>query len=290
MVDRPDLALSFDVEEWFQTHAAESGYPRACWSHMESRLAAPMARILSLLSRYGGRATFFFLGWIVERMPDLAERVVREGHELASHGYGHGQITFQDRREFAADLDRAEDAFGRAGLPGPRGYRAPSFTVVSETTWALRELSSRGYRYDSSVYPMFKHRYGFPHMPLRPFLFQGNDFRILELPMAVAPVLGVRLPVAGGAYMRFLPGQLFRALLGRISAGGRTPVMYMHPWELDGGMRLSRCTPLQRIRQETGAGRRAHRKLEAVLRRFRGIALEDLARRSSSARLQRIVI
>ncbi len=291
MVDpRPKAAVSFDVEEWFQTQAAESHYPSGDWATMESRLVEPMQYILAALARFRCRATFFFLGWVVERMPDLARRVLEEGHELASHGYGHGRITFQERAGFAEDLQRAEEAFRRAGLPSPRGYRAPSFTIVRETTWALGELSARGYRYDSSVYPMFRHRYGFPRMPLQPFIFQGEGFSLLELPMAVAPVLGLKLPVAGGAYMRFLPGLLFEALLRRVADSGRVPVLYLHPWELDDGMRLARCSRFQRIRQETGTGFAARRKLEAVLRRFRGIPLRELAEGCRSLDLRSIPI
>jgi len=285
---RPRAAFSFDVEEWFQTQAAGKAYPPGQWNRMGSRLQEPMDYLLSTLSRFGCRATFFFLGWIVERMPALAHRALQEGHEVASHGYAHGEITFQDRRSFARDLHRAESAFRAAGLPPPRGYRAPSFTIVRETTWALRELSSCGYAYDSSVYPMFRHRYGFPRTPLEPFLFQGEGFSLLELPMAVAPVLGLRLPVAGGAYMRFLPLGLLRGLLRRVTSAGRTPVLYLHPWELDGGMRISDCSRIQRLRQETGSGRRARRKLERLLRSFRGIPLAELAEMSRSARLRRV--
>ncbi|MFO7948905.1 MAG: DUF3473 domain-containing protein [Candidatus Fermentibacteraceae bacterium] len=287
---RPEAAFSFDVEEWFQTQAAGHAYPPGQWNEMESRLEEPMDYLLSTLSRFGCRATFFFLGWIVERMPALADRVLQEGHEVASHGYAHGEITFQDRSSFAHDLHRAEEVFRAAGLPSPRGYRAPSFTIVPETTWALRELSARGYGYDSSVYPMFRHRYGFPRTPLGPFFFQGEGFSLLELPMAVAPVLGQRLPVAGGAYMRFLPLALLRALLGRVTSAGRTPVLYLHPWELDGGMSISGCSRIQRLRQETGAGRGARRKLEHLLASFGGITLSELAERSRSSRLQRVDI
>lgn len=287
---RPEAAFSFDVEEWFQTQAAGNAYPPEQWNDMESRLEEPMGYLLSTLSRFDCRATFFFLGWIVERMPALADRVLQQGHEVASHGYAHGEITFQDRSSFARDLDRADEVFRAAGLPPPRGYRAPSFTIVRETTWALRELSARGYGYDSSVYPMFRHRYGFPRTPLGPFLFRGEGFSLLELPMAVAPVLGLRLPVAGGAYMRFLPLGLLRGLLGRVTSAGRTPVLYLHPWELDGGMSIADCSRIQRLRQETGAGRGARRKLEHLLRTFRGITLSELAGRSRSSRLQRVDI
>lgn len=277
MVSRPRVGLSFDVEEWFQTQAAEEGYPPEGWNDCESRLSEPMEYLLQLLDRTGSKATFFFLGWVVERMPRLAAKVVEAGHELGSHGYGHGCITLQTRAQFAEDLTRAEEAFERAGLPSASGYRAPSFTVVSETTWALEELSRRGYAYDSSVYPMFRHRYGFPAVPLSPFLFTSAEFSLLELPMAVSPLLGVRLPVAGGAYLRFMPASLFRAMLRRIVADGRTPVLYLHPWELDGGMRIGRCSRLQRLRQETGSGRSARRKLEELLESYRGSSLAAIA-------------
>ena len=278
MVDgRPRAALSFDVEEWFQTSAASAAYGTSEWRSLESRVQEPMEYLLKALRSHGATATFFFLGWVVERLPNLARMVLDDDHELASHGYGHGQITFQSPVQLTEDLELCERAFANAGLPRPRGYRAPSFTVVRETTWALRVLSEKGYVYDSSVYPMFRHRYGFPQVPIRPFLFSGEDFSLLEMPMAVCPFLGARLPAAGGAYLRFMPGLLFRFLLSRVSKSGRTPVLYMHPWELDGGMRLCRSSLLQRFRQESGSGRPARRKLESILERYSCVPLRSLA-------------
>jgi polysaccharide deacetylase family protein (PEP-CTERM system associated) len=274
----PDaIALSFDVEEWFQTETASRYYPRKEWEGLDGCLERTVPRILELLRNSGSRATFFFLGWVVDQAPHLPRAVMEEGHELASHGYSHRLLTDMTAEELGEELRLTGAAFQSAGLPRPRGFRAPSFTMVSETLWAVDQLSKQGYLYDSSVYPMFRHRYGMPGAPLAPFRLPGPKSEITELPMAIATVGPTRFPVAGGAYLRFTPPWLYLALLRKVRRQGRVPVLYLHPWELDPLHGLGRAGLSSRIRQGFRTGPATERTLSRILDIFKSVSLLDLA-------------
>ena len=275
-VPRPAVGLSFDIEEWFQSSAARKSCPASSWNEMEPQASRTVRTVLDLLARHRANATFFMLGWIMERFPEIVREIVAAGHEIACHGWAHLDLTRQDRSSFAVELTRFREISDRLSLPPPEGFRAPSFSILPETAWAVDELVAQGYLYDSSVYPMFRHRYGIPYSPLEPFILRGRDAGILELPMAsVRTPLG-KLPVAGGAYLRFMPGLLHRILLRSIVRAGRVPVLYLHPWELDRRNVSSGMSVLQRFRQHHNSGRVTIARLEAILRRYRGIPLREI--------------
>ncbi|MBD3369323.1 DUF3473 domain-containing protein [Candidatus Fermentibacteria bacterium] len=274
----PDaIALSFDVEEWFQTEAAARYYPRKEWDALDSGLDRAVTRILKFLRGSNGNATFFFLGWVVDRFPDLARTVMQEGHEVSSHGYSHRLLTEMTGEEFGEELRLTTAAFESAGLPPPRGFRAPSFTLVSETLWAVDKLCEHGYLYDSSIYPMFRHRYGMPGAPLAPFRLLGNECSVLELPMAIVTAGRTRFPVAGGAYLRFTPKWAYLALLRKVRRQGRIPVLYLHPWELDPEHNLRRAGISSQVRQGFRTGRATESTLGRMLEEFTPVPLATLA-------------
>jgi polysaccharide deacetylase family protein (PEP-CTERM system associated) len=226
-------AMSIDLEDWFCVHNLSSAIARTDWKRCDLRVAASTRRILELLSKHDTRATFFVLGWIADRLPDLVREVEDGGHEIASHGYGHQLLTEMTPEEFADDLDRALDALARCGVRGPvAGYRAPSFTVVERTkAWAYDALERRGFAYDSSVFPVgFHPDYGVPDAPLVPY--RATE-RLREVPIACVELFGKRLPVGGGGYFRLLPYRYTRAGLAACNTAGRPAVFYLHPWEFD---------------------------------------------------------
>jgi polysaccharide deacetylase family protein (PEP-CTERM system associated) len=280
---RPLVGLSFDIEEWFQSSAARRACPESSWSDMAIRSPDLVKTILSLLEHHRAHATFFILGWIMERSPETVHAIVDAGHEIASHGYGHLDLTRQDRGSFALELTRFREICDRLSLPPIEGFRAPSFSIMPETVWAVDELVSHGYRYDSSVYPMFRHRYGIPYSPLEPYMLKGFDAEILELPMASLRTALGKLPVAGGAYMRFMPASLHRLFLRLISRAGRVPVLYLHPWELDTMNTSRKMSPFQRFRQHHNSGMGTIAKTSSILRRYRAVPLREL---SAAAREQ----
>jgi polysaccharide deacetylase family protein (PEP-CTERM system associated) len=227
-------AFSTDVEDYFQVEALRGFCPRARWESFEDRTVANTERILALLDRHGARGTFFVLGWTATRHPDLVRRIAAAGHEVASHGFDHELIYNQDPVAFRSDVRRArgvlQDLIGR----GVYGYRAPSYTIVERTRWALPILAEEGYLYDSSVFPIHRRRYGMPRAPRFPWRVTLADGRgLAEFPLPTIHCGLFNLPATGGAYLRLLPFSLQRWALGRMRAKRRPFVLTVHPWELD---------------------------------------------------------
>jgi polysaccharide deacetylase family protein (PEP-CTERM system associated) len=276
---RSEIAISFDVEEWFQTQATRKWYPDSKWDKMEGRVNSILETILQILDEHHSKATFFFLGWIVERYPEIVHRIVSMGHEVGYHGYSHKELTSLTREEFSRNADRFFSLIDSLSIPAPVGFRAPSFSMKSDTSWAVDEIVNRGFIYDSSVYPMFKMRYGIPDAPRIPFNLQGHDRSILELPLASFKFLGTKFPVAGGAYIRFYPGLLHRMLLRSISESGIIPVLYFHPWEIDSMNISGSMNFFQRVRQHHNSGQNTITKLRRILKSYRGITLRELSER-----------
>jgi polysaccharide deacetylase family protein (PEP-CTERM system associated) len=223
--------MSVDVEDWFCVHNLSRLIPYADWDKCESRVERSTTRLLDLFAKHHVEATFFVLGWVADRFPDLVREIERRGHEVATHGYSHQLLTFMQPEEFRADLQRSLVALARATSQEVRGFRAPSFSLTKKTLWAVDILRESGIQYDSSVFPVAFHPdYGIADAELRPHrLAEG----LTELPMGVAEVLGRRVPCSGGGYFRLYPYALTRALMRRCNQQGRPVMFYLHPWEAD---------------------------------------------------------
>ena len=230
---KPMHCLSFDVEEHFQVSAFWSEARRQQWDKYESRVENNTRKLVELLAQHDTKATFFVLGWVAERYPGLVKMLVGQGHEIASHGYGHELITGQTPGMFRDDVRKAkgilEDICGKRVY----GYRAPSFSITKDTKWAIPVLIEEGYLYDSSIFPVLHDRYGMPDATPTIHLLRGEVGCIWEVPPSTTNILGVRFPVAGGGYFRLFPYPILRQLLKRIERAGHPLVMYLHPWELD---------------------------------------------------------
>jgi polysaccharide deacetylase family protein (PEP-CTERM system associated) len=224
-------ALTIDVEDYFQVSALAPHIPRAEWERMPRRVEHNIDRVLALLADSGSKATFFTLGWIAERCPGLVARIVAEGHEVASHGYGHHRATDQTRAEFSTDIRMAKALLEDLCGAEVKGYRAPSFSVGATNAWAFECIAEAGYRYSSSVYPIRHDHYGMPDAPRFPY--RPHD-AVLEIPVTTARVLRTNFPAGGGGYFRLMPYALSRTLIRRVNEAERRPaVFYFHPWELD---------------------------------------------------------
>ena len=225
--------LSFDVEEHFQVSAFDSSRRRNHWNTSESRVERSTHLILEILALRKVRATFFILGWIAERHPGLVKVIADQGHEVASHGYGHELITAQTPPFFREDIRKAKQILEDLVGGTVAGYRAPSFTITTETKWALPILAEEGYLYDSSIFPILHDRYGM--YGVNPWCHQihTNSGSLWEVPPSTAMLAGVRIPVAGGGYLRLFPYAMLKRLLLRVEQEGQPLVMYLHPWELD---------------------------------------------------------
>jgi len=271
-------ALTVDVEEWFQVANFRGVFARAAWDSAPSRIDVGMDRILALLEKRGARATFFFLGWIAERRPDLVRTCLAAGHEVASHGYEHLFLQDLGREALDGDLARTERALAAAGAPRPLGFRASTFTLTRATWWAFDVLAARGYRYDSSVHPVRHPVYGVPDFePGISRVKAGDGREIVEFPVATLRCLGRNLPVGGGGYFRLLPGWATRAAVARLERSGRPAAIYLHPWELDPAQPRVAAGLLAGFRHRVNLARTEPR-LDALLARFRfGTMRESLA-------------
>ena len=261
-------AMSVDIEEYFQVGAFENTIPRDAWETIGSRVEHNTGRVLDLFAGAGVRATFFTLGWVAERHPRLIQRIVREGHELASHGYAHDRVHTFTPDQFRADLARARGLLEDAGGVPVRGYRAPSFSIGKANAWALTVLAEEGYEYSSSVAPIAHDHYGWPNAPR--FAFRpvpGHD--LIEIPITTARAGG--RPVSfGGGFFRLLPYAFARWALAQVNRrDGEAAVFYFHPWEIDPGQPRVEGAPLRsRVRHYTNLGAMAG-KLRRLMTDFR---------------------
>lgn len=228
----PVNAMSVDVEDWFQVSAFEGHIDRADWDRLACRIPANVERILGMFDEAGVKATFFTLGWVAERYPELVRRIVAEGHELASHGMRHVRVTQQTREEFAADCRQARALLEDVGGVAVRGYRAASYSIGRNNLWALDELAAAGYRYSSSIFPIRHDHYGMPEAPR--FAFHPQGLTLLEVPVTTVALQGRKFPCGGGGWFRLFPYALSRWALRRVNrVDGESAVFYFHPWEID---------------------------------------------------------
>ena len=229
------IALTIDVEDYFQVSAFSPHIARDSWDHMPCRVERNVDAILEILDERRAQATFFTLGWMAERYRDMVRSIVAQGHELASHGYAHQRATDQSPQEFYQDITRAKSLLEDVGGVAVQGYRAPSFSIGRTNLWAQSTLKKAGYRYSSSVYPIRHDHYGMPDAPRFAFYPEGAD-GLLELPVTTVSLFNRNLPAGGGGYFRLLPYSVSRWCLRRVNTVDRQPcIFYFHPWEIDPG-------------------------------------------------------
>ena len=267
-------AMTVDVEDYFQVSALAPQIARSEWERMPCRVERNVERILELLAGAAARATFFTLGWIAERYPQLVRRIAAAGHEIASHGYEHRRASEQTEEEFRADIRRAkallEDIIGSE----VKGYRAPSFSIGAATPWAFDCIAQAGYRYSSSVYPVRHDHYGAPDAPRFAYRPQAG---VLEIPISTARLAGNNLPAGGGGYFRLFPYALSRSLIRRVNRDDRqAAIFYLHPWELDPQQpRIAGTTLKTRFRHYLNL-HRTEARLRQLLRDFTWRRMDSL--------------
>ena len=262
-------ALTVDVEDWYQVSAFDHLVERSTWDTYPSRVVGNTMRLLDLLDRHDVRATFFTLGWVAERHPELVQSMHEAGHEVASHGYEHRLVYDLTPEAFRDDLVRAQEALEAAAPVKIRGFRAPSFSIRPDTRWAYDVMRDLGYTYSSSVFPVRHDRYGIPSFPRRPVQLTDAQGRTMwEFPMTTLRVFGRNVPAAGGGWMRLLPPAVMRRAILRANAAGGPAIVYLHPWEIDPDQpRMTHASRTARFRHTVNLSGMAGR-LEALLQRF----------------------
>lgn len=228
--------MTIDVEDYYHVSAFEGVVEKKDWSSLESRVDVSTRKVLSIFDQHDVKATFFILGWVAEKYPELVRVIADKGHEVASHGMHHQRVTALDRGGFTTDLRDSkkllEDITGQAVI----GYRAPSFSFNKNNHWVYEVLAETGYAYSSSVYPVKHDHYGIPDAPRFPY---KETHGVMEFPMSTLP-LGSRIkpiknfPISGGGFFRLYPYGLTRWAIQQFNQRDQQPyIFYLHPWEVD---------------------------------------------------------
>jgi polysaccharide deacetylase family protein (PEP-CTERM system associated) len=246
-------ALSVDVEDYFHVSALAGAIPRSSWDSMEYRVEANTHKLLELFGDFGASATFFVLGYVAQRSPELIREIHAAGHEVACHGLSHKLIYRQTPAEFEEETRVSKELLEDIIGAGVSGYRAASWSITQESLWALDIICKLGFRYDSSIFPIRHDRYGIPGASQHAGMISSPDgHEIVEFPPSTVSLPGVRLPVAGGGYFRIFPYSLTRFGLRRINKQAGQPFMfYLHPWEVDPEQPKFDTSRLSRFRHYT---------------------------------------
>ena len=269
-------ALTIDVEEYFHPNAMDGVVRPEDWDSLPSRVEGNTRRMLEILDGGGVCATFFVLGWVAERWPQLVRDIAAGGHEVACHGYAHRLAYRLGPDAFRNDVGRArrilEDCLGTP----VRGFRAASYSIIRDTLWALDALIEEGFQYDSSIFPIRHDLYGIPSFSRFPVRLRCRAGEILEVPPSTVHLFGRNWPVAGGGYFRLFPYSLTRWSIRRINRrDGRPAMVYVHPWELDVAQPRLAASTLSRMRQYTNL-RATEARLQKLLREFHFAPITDL--------------
>ncbi len=240
--------LTIDVEDYFQVAAFADIVSPADWGGMEQRVEGNMAAILRLLKSHGVRATFFVVGWVAERHPEVVKTIVADGHDLGCHSYWHRNIYDLTPEEFREDTLRAKGILEEVSGKKVVAYRAPSYSITAKSLWALDILAEAGFTVDSSIFPILHDRYGIPDSPRFPYPLSQPGMK--EFPISTSLFFGKKIPVAGGGYFRLFPYWFTRMALRKINdAEGQPFVFYLHPWEIDPAQpRFAKATLLSKFR------------------------------------------
>ena len=226
-------ALVIDVEDWFHDGCEKSVYSIKQWDNLESRVEENTNKILEILDERNIRASFFMLGWIAERFPNLVKKISNEGHEIGSHGYAHELVYKMDVERFKNDIRKSLQIIENIINKKVLGYRAPSFSVKAKTKWVFEILVDEGIKYDASIFPSTRDFGGMPGAPRYPYIIRTTNGSIIEFPNSILKFLGIEIAFCGGGYFRLFPYWFIKYGIKRINKKGYPAIVYLHPREID---------------------------------------------------------
>lgn len=274
IVSAMNNALSIDLEEYFQIHALTGLIQPDMWPDFPSSIEDNTVKILDLLEKFRIRTTFFCLGWIAEHHQGLIRRIHRQGHEIACHGFAHQVIYQQDKVMFRDDVSRAKDILEDIIGEPVIGYRAPTYSITDNTLWALSILEDLGFRYDSSIFPIYHDNYGMPHTPRFPY--QLPDSTLVEFPLSTLKLGPINIPISGGGYFRLLPYFITKIALKALMHSNNRFVFYIHPWELNPDTpRVAGMDVRSRFRTYVGIGT-SFQRFTALIQDFSFAPIRDV--------------
>ncbi|WP_286855505.1 XrtA system polysaccharide deacetylase [Marinobacter sp. UBA4489] len=269
-------ALTVDVEDYFQVAALKEAVDSADWPKMEYRVEQNTDKLLELFDSKSVKATFFVLGWVAERSPDLVRRIQSQGHEIASHGYSHELVYTQNPSTFREETKKSKQILEEITGAPVTGYRAASYSITAQSRWALDILCEEGFTWDSSIFPVHHDRYGMPGTPHSPYILEApNGSTLKEFPLSTCPVGSYRMPIAGGGYFRLYPYALSRWGLGKINRAGQPFIFYLHPWEIDPGQPRLKVKAFSRFRHYNNLDK-CQKRLERLLDDFHLGSVSDV--------------
>lgn len=259
-------ALTVDVEDWYMTQ--DLNLDRELWPGMQDRVVESTAVLLDMFRQYELKATFFVLGCVAEKHPEIVRTIALDGHEIASHGFWHQMVSSQGRQEFAADVRKSKQILEDLSGQEVKIYRAPSWSISNESLWALEVLEEQGFECDSSIQPFRTPLSGIAQAPTFPYhpIVKGRRLQLLEFPPTVWQVGRIRWPFAGGFYLRMMPLGMLTWGMQRVNTQG-PGLVYIHPWELDEQQPRLRVSPLTRL-THYGKLDQTRQKLDYILRAF----------------------
>lgn len=270
-------ALTVDVEDYFQVSAFAGNISYSDWEKYPLRVERNTRCLLELFDQHRVTATFFVLGWVAERIPDLVREIAACGHEVACHGFSHQLVYNQSPEVFREETVRSKMLLEDIIQQPVYGYRAASYSITERSRWALDIIAEAGFIYDSSIFPVRHDRYGMPGTPEIPYILKSPaGHEITEFPLSTARVLGYRLPVAGGGYFRLYPYLMTKFGLSQINAQQRPFIFYLHPWEIDPGQPRIPARWFSRFRHYNNLDK-CEARLRSLLRDFQfGCTLDVL--------------
>lgn len=262
-------ALTVDVEDYFHVSAFSKHIDRNDWDGYSCRVEANTRALLEMFGQAGVRSTFFVLGWVAERYPGLVREIAAGGHEIACHGYSHELVYRQTPAVFRDESRRAKEILEEIVQRPVRGYRAASYSIIAESTWALDTLAELGFEYDSSIFPVRHDRYGMPDARREPHVLKTPaGHSLVEFPLTTFQIGRYRLPISGGGYFRLFPYGFTRYALRQINAKEQLPfIFYLHPWEIDPQQPRIQASLLSRFRHYQNLDR-CQQRLVRLLRDF----------------------
>lgn len=270
-------ALSIDLEPWYASELLTKYLPKEKSDQIEEAVRP----ILDLLDKYNIKATFFVLGIVAEKYPEVVREIYDKGHEIANHAYSHKTLYELGEREFEGEIKKSVKLLESITGKKPIGFRAPSFSINNSTKWAFRILKDYGFKYDSSIFPIKTMLYGVPNAPLHPYrpsmanvAQEDPDGRIIEFPMTVLK-LGINIPISGGFYLRVLPWWFLIQGIKKVNRS-RAAVIYIHPWETYPGTPRLKNIPFSSKFITYHGINSALGKLEKVLKQFEFKPIREL--------------
>jgi polysaccharide deacetylase family protein (PEP-CTERM system associated) len=268
---KPLNVMTVDVEDWFHILEADESPARDTWESLPLRVEENTDRLLELFEERGANATFFVVGWVARRFPAMVRRIVAAGHEVASHSYWHEVMRRHDRDSLAADLSASRRLL--EDLVGCRveGFRAPGNSITPDDAWVFDVIVEAGYTYDASICPATSSHGGFKAAFQEPHIVRCNKGDLIEMPSATIGVGGMRVPYAGGGYLRLFPLSFLRLAIGIDNSAGRLTNVYVHPREIDIGQpRMEINSALRKFKYYVGLGS-TEAKLRKMLARYEWI-------------------